>query len=88
MIIVRVQGIGGAVRRVHWIRNSCEEAFPGQETTFVLDLFHALEYADAAMKAAESDKSKQEDWMQTIKDQLNAGQVDGVIAASEPYRRL
>ena len=24
---------------VPWIRNTCEEAFPGQEATFVLDLF-------------------------------------------------
>ena len=71
-----------------WIRNSCEEAFPGQETTFILDLFHALEYADAAVKAAQPDKSKQEDWMKTIKDQLNAGRVDDVIADLEPYRRL
>ena len=69
-----------------WIRNSCEEAFPGQETTFILDLFHALEYADAAVKAVQPDKSKQEDWMKTIKDQLNAGRVDDVIAGLEPHR--
>ena len=71
-----------------WIRNSCEEAFPGQETTFILDLFHALEYADAAVKAAQPDKSKQEDWMKTIKGQPDAGRVDDVIADLEPHRRL
>ena len=71
-----------------WIRNSCEEAFPGQETTFILDLFHALEYADAAVKAVQPDKSKQEDWMKTIKGQPDAGRVDDVIAGLEPHRRL
>ena len=71
-----------------WIRNSCEEAFPGQETTFILDLFHALEYADAAVKAAQPDTSKQEDWMKTIKGQPDAGRVDDVIADLEPHRRL
>ena len=71
-----------------WIRNSCEEAFPGQEATFVLDLFHALHCADAAVKAAEPDTSKQEDWMKTIKGQLNAGRVDDVIADLKPHRRL
>ena len=71
-----------------WIRNSCEEAFPGQETTFVLDLFHALQYADAAVKAVEPGTSKQKDWMKTIKGQPDAGRVDDVIADLEPHRRL
>ena len=30
-----------------WIRNACEEAFPGQKAAFVLDLCHALNCADA-----------------------------------------
>ena len=71
-----------------WIRNSCEEAFPGQETTFILDLFHALQYADAAVKAATPHESERKDWMKTIKDQLNAGRVDDVIADLEPHRWL
>ena len=71
-----------------WIRNACEEAFPEQETTFILDLFHALHCADAAVKASAPDKSKQEDWMRRIKDQLNAGRVDDVIADLEPHRWL
>ena len=71
-----------------WIRNSCEEAFPGQETTFILDLFHALHCADAAVKAAAPHESERKDWMKTIKDQLNAGRVDDVIADLEPHRRL
>ena len=72
----------------HWIRNTCEEAFPGQEVTFVLDLFHALDCADAAMKAAAPRESERKDWIKTIKNQLNAGRVDDVIADLETYRRL
>ena len=71
-----------------WIRNSCEEAFPGQETTFVLDLFHALHCADAVVKAAAPHESERKDWMKTIKYQLSAGRVDDVIAGLEPHRRL
>ena len=64
------------------------EAFPGQETTFVLDLFHALGCADAAVKAAAPDERERKDWKKTIKDQPDAGRVDDVIADLEPYRRL
>ena len=71
-----------------WFRNTCKEAFPGQEVTFVLGLSHALEYADAAVKAAAPHESERKDWMKTVKNQLKAGQVDDVIADLEPYRRL
>ena len=33
-----------------WIRTVCEEILPGWKTTFILDLYHALEYASAALK--------------------------------------
>ena len=40
------------------------------------------------VKAAAPHESKQKDWMETIKGQLNAGRVDGVIADLKPHRRL
>ena len=36
--------------------------------------------SDAAVKAVTPDESKQKDWMKTIKNRLNAGRVDDVIA--------
>ena len=33
-----------------WIRTVCAEILPGRKTTFILDLYHALEYAAAALK--------------------------------------
>ena len=34
-----------------WIRKACEEILAGRKVIFILDLFHALQYADAAVKA-------------------------------------
>ena len=36
--------------RARWIRTVCEVILPGRKTTFILDLYHALEYAAAAVK--------------------------------------
>ena len=71
-----------------WIRNVCEEILPGRKTTFILDLYHALEYASAAVKAAAPDEGKRKAWMGWIRKQLDAGRVDRVIAALKPYRRF
>ena len=70
-----------------WIRNACEEAFPGQKAAFVLDLCHALNCADAAVKTAPRER-KQANWMKTIYDRPNAGRVDNVIADVKAPRRL
>ena len=40
------------------------------------------------VKAAAPHESKQKDWMETIKNQPDAGRVDGVITDLVPYRRL
>ena len=40
-----------------WIRTVCEEILPGRKTTFVLDLYHACEYASDAVQAAAPDKA-------------------------------
>ena len=74
-----------------WIRTVCEEILPGRKTTFILDLCHALEYAAAAVQAAEPDKGRREawmDWMDWIRKQLDAGRAERVVADLKPYRRF
>ena len=71
-----------------WIRAVCEEILPGRKVTFVLDLYHTLEHAFAAVKAAAPDEGEQEAWMERIRKQLDAGRVDDVIADLKPYLRL
>ena len=69
-----------------WIRNVCEEVFAGTGTTFILDQFHALEYAAAAVRALAPDKAGRKARMERIKAQLNSGRVDLVIAGLKPHR--
>ena len=68
-----------------WIRNVCEEIFPGRKVNCVLDQFHALEYA-AAVQALAPDKGERQARMERIKQQLNAGQVACVLDGPEPHR--
>ena len=69
-----------------WIRIVCEEILPGRKTTFVLDLYHALEYASDAVQAAAPDEGERKAWMDWIRKQLDAGRVDLAVAALKPYR--
>ena len=69
-----------------WIRNVCEEIFPGRRVTCVLDQFHALEYAAAAVQALAPDKAGRKARMEGIKQQLNDGQVARVIDDLKPHR--
>ena len=69
-----------------WIRNVCEEIFPGPNVTYILDQFHALEYAAAAVKALAPDKGGRKARMEEIKQQLDDGQVACVIAGLKPHR--
>ena len=70
-----------------WIRTVCEETLAGPEMTFILDLFHALEYAAAAVRDVTPDEGERAACMDWIREQLNAGQVAQVIAVLEPHRR-
>ena len=72
---------------VPWIRTACEETLAGPEMTFILDLFHALEYAAAAVRDVTPDEGERTACMDWIREQLNAGQVTQVIAILEPHRR-
>ena len=55
---------------------------------FILDQCHALDCADAAVKAVTPRESKQKDWMKTIKERPDAERVDDVIADPKPHLRL
>ena len=72
-----------------WIRNVCEELFPGPGTTHILDFWHAADYAASAAKAVHpADKRKRRALLEWIKSELGAGRVDQVIEAVKPHRRL
>ena len=64
-----------------WIRTTCEEILAGRKVIFILDLFHALTCAAAAVQTLTPDKGKRKLRMDWIKAQLNAGRVAQVIAA-------
>ena len=68
-----------------WIRASCEEILAGRTLIFILDLFHALTCASAAVQHLTADKGEQKRWMDWIKAQLIAGRVAEVIAALKLY---
>ena len=70
-----------------WIRNAAEEIFAGQKPTFILDRFHALEQAAAAVRAPAPDKDGRKEWMARIRQQSDDGQVARVIADPEPHRK-
>ena len=72
-------------RYVAGILTACEETLAGPDMTFILDLFHALEYA--AVRDATPDEGKRTVCMDWIREQLNAGQAAQVIAILEPHRR-
>ena len=69
-----------------WIRNVCGELLAGQRVTFVLDLWHALDYAGAALRALVPDGTERKRRMGEIKADLKAGRVHDVIAWLEPHR--
>jgi len=68
-----------------WIRNNCEELFGGGKVTFVLDMFHALEYASDAVKAIFPDKAERDRRFEGIKADLEAGRAAKVIRELEPF---
>ena len=69
-----------------WIRTVCEEILAGPEMTFILDLFHALDFAAAAVQAVTPDEGERTACVDWIREQLDAGRVELVIAALMPHR--
>ncbi|MCY4463459.1 MAG: hypothetical protein OXC26_24145, partial [Albidovulum sp.] len=68
-----------------WMRNTCEELFGGGKVTFVLDIFHVLEYAGDAVKAIFPDKAEQDRRLDGIKADFEAGRAAKVIRELEPF---
>ena len=69
----------------HLIRNTCEELFGGRKVTFVLDFFHAIEYAGNAVKAMFPEGAERDRRLEGIRADLEAGRVAGVIRELEPF---
>ena len=68
-----------------WIRGSCDELFGGRKVTFVLDMFHALEYASDAVKAMVPDTAERDRRFAGIKADFEAGRAAKVIRELEPF---
>ena len=68
-----------------WIRGSCDELFGGRKVTFVLDMFHALEYASDAVKAMVPDTAERDRRFAGIKADLEAGRAAKVIRELERF---
>ena len=85
------RGLHGVEERVvisdgaEWIRNTCAEVFGGWKVTFVLDMFHALEYASGAVKAIFPDKAERDRRFDGIQADLEAGRAAKVIRELEPF---
>ncbi len=69
-----------------WIVNVCQEMLPGPRITYVLDLWHALDYAGDALKVLVADQGERKRRIEEIRDELKAGRVHEVIAWLEPFR--
>ena len=68
-----------------WIPNTCEEIFGGGKVTFVLDEFHCLEYAAAAVKAILPDREERDRRFGEIKADIEAGRIAKVVRELEPF---
>ncbi len=68
-----------------WIKNTCEEIFGGRKVTFVLDVYHCLEYASDAVKAILPDKAERDRRFEEIKADIEAGRAAKVVRELEPF---
>ena len=72
-----------------WIRNVCEELFPGSNTTHILDYWHCADYGASAAKAMHpNDRQKRRALLEWIKSELSAGRADRVVEAIKPFSHL
>ncbi len=68
-----------------WIRNTCDEVLGGGKVTFVLDQFHALEYASDAVKAILPEGPERDRRFAKVKADIEAGRADRVVRELEPF---
>ena len=69
-----------------WIASAADELLAGMRKTCILDVYHALEYASAALKALGGDSGGHKERLADVKARLLNGEVAGVIADLEPHR--
>ena len=69
-----------------WITNVADEPVAGMRKTYILDMFHALEYASAALRALASGDDAHRARLAEVRDQLLDGKVGRVIADLRPHR--
>ena len=68
-----------------WIRNACEEIFGCRKVTFVLDMFHALEYAADAVRAIHPAGAERERRFAEVRADIMAGRAARVVRELEPF---
>ena len=69
-----------------WITNVADELLAGMKKTYILDVFHALEYASAALKALVRCDDARKARLAEVKARLLDGNVARVIADLRPHR--
>ena len=88
----RRRGLCDASKRIvttdgaEWIRNTCEELFGDMTITFVLDVFHALQYASKAVNAIYRGKNQRKRLYEELKASVLAGDAARVIRELDPLR--
>ena len=68
-----------------WIRSACEKELGNESVTLVLDLFHALQYLSAAMKAALPEGAEREQRLREARADTGAGRAEKVVRELEPF---
>ena len=69
-----------------WIRNACEKELGRERLTLVLDLYHALEYLSAAVKAALPEGEERQQRLREARADIEAGRAEKVVRELEPFR--
>jgi len=69
-----------------WITNVADELLAGMRKTYILDVFHALEYASAAVRALVGCDDAHRTRLADLKARLLDGDVARVIADLRPHR--
>jgi hypothetical protein len=69
-----------------WIWNIADELFP--KATQIIDLFHAKgTVSDAAKAIFGTDSEFGHEWAKSCRDELEAGELDAIIAKLEPFKK-
>jgi len=70
-----------------WIKKAAEALLGNQNVTYILEAFHAFEYASDAVKELVAGQDKRKIRLEQIKTQLLNGAVETVIAELTPHRQ-